>query len=200
MKFIRVMLYLLATLVIFGCALTKLTSVKDPLAKGTGYDNLLVLARINDLNDRMTVEDIFAFQLQQLNIDSMPSARLFVPIQTYSERKINSMLADNKIDGVLIFTPADEKTDKGIPLFTKSKLNLRPRQWKKISHAPSSSPANLYFKISIYDVKGQRTVWLATSHTYEASRYLNNEGFFALVNSLADATIRKLEQDGMLGN
>jgi hypothetical protein len=196
MRFFRVMLYLLAALVVSGCAPTKLTSVKDPLAKGTGYGNLLVLARINDLNDRTTVENIFTFQLQQLNIESMPSARLFVPVKTYSQKEINSMLLKNQIDGVLIITPTN-KTAEGAPPFMRYKLKIRPRKWKKISLDPGPS-SNLYFDISVYDVKGRRTVWLA--RTQEAYRNPGKEGVLALVNSLADAAIWKLEQDGMLGN
>jgi len=210
-SFISLMVFIAFT---WGCATTSITSIKDPSASTETFHRILVVVPLNDIESRQKAETAFTERLSKYNVEGITSINLLLPTRQYNKEEISKILSANKIDGVLtvILTDAYVKnvyipqssTTWGQSNITGNVYATSPNTATLSGTINSSSYTQnfggftvgmprLRYEIRLYSPNGN-TVWMSTSLTKGGAL----TKFETFMNSLAEASIEKLKNDGLL--
>jgi hypothetical protein len=190
-----VVIIFLSCLIFMGCAVTKVTSFKDPeTAPGKTYSKIAVVAPLDDLENRADLERTLASWFRQSGSSATPLIDIFPPTRKPDNDEIAKRLTADGFDGLLLvrLTAAysDESTSPG---FSNT-------IWGRSGAITSYTPATTHhkprvkFRFELIDLPSRKTVWVSSSFT-RGNAYA---GTSTLFNSLAQSTIEKLKDDRMI--
>jgi len=209
-----ILLYLIIlSIIIGGCASTNMTSVKDPSYSTKQFHKILVIAPFNDLEERNKAETAFIERLSKYNVEAIPSINIFIPTRKYNDNEIKKILSDNNFDAVLSVILTDAWT-KQLYVQSSSTYGQGNVGGNIITNSPNMatlsgsinyssntqtiggviSKPRVKYDIRLYDATTGDTAWLSTSLT-KGNAFAK---FDTLINSLADTTVEKLKNDGLL--
>ena len=186
----KIIVSLVPTLFIISCASTSITSFKEPTFTGKTFQRMLVAVATTDIGERTQVEQTISTRLAKYGVTGIPSITLILPTRTYTVDEIDKLLIDNNIDSLLILqlTGKEQKMASGSSL----QLNVFERRWEQVTSIYSLP--RIYFGLQLYDVTSGKLTWVASTHT-SGNQYARHRD---LINSLADTTIEKMKEDGLL--
>jgi hypothetical protein len=186
------------------CAVTDITSFRDPAFSGRIYHKLLIFAPFKDIESRIKMENAFKnWRPQSIHTAKrIPSIEIIVPTRSYTDEDIDEILLENSIDGVLLLIMTDAystqsyvpptSSTQGFATFSGNVANYY--QTTKQYGGYYVSKPRIKFEIYLYDVSLKKVAWMSSSLT-SGNAFAR---FGTLANSLAGTTMKRLIKDGLL--
>lgn len=193
------MRYLLILLFFFlsGCAVTNISSFKDPEFSGTVYRKIIVVAHFSQLDRKGYIESQFQNLLSaQTDAIIMRHIDVFPPTRKYEPEEVVEKLRKHNIDGMVVVALTDYWTSKRYVPRTTSTYgsgNVYNNSYYYSQNTYSSggyysSSPNARFKIKLIDAKSGKTAWVASAQT-KGDQFAT---FKILINSLSRKTVEGL--------
>lgn len=102
---------LLATVLVAGCASTRMTTQVNPELMGRTFSKVMVHGNFQNLEHRQLAEDKLCTDLARLSgCECLKSSEVFFPGEEYSAEQIASRLTELGIDAVLTLQPTGSGT------------------------------------------------------------------------------------------
>ena len=202
MKKQYVIFVFLGMLLIAGCASTSITSFLDPSFSTKSFHRILIVSPFADLESRTKAESVFVERLAKFSVEGIPSIRIFMPTRTYTTEELLKLLSENKVEGVLLVTLTDAYTTQAyVPASssTYGQATLTGNTINYLSHTQQYggyyiSKPRVRYEMRLFDVLTGNTAWVATSVT-RGNAFAR---FDTLIGSLAETTVEKLKEDGLI--
>ncbi len=198
---------LLITFFCIGCASTKIASITDPDYKGAKLKNIVIVANVDDLIMRQSIEQKFTeTMINKYDIKASSGYEILPPTRQYTEIELKNILAKNNIDSVLILTVKDSgyKTSTYTsyePYKTQgyvSAIGTNQYQYQSTTYGgPKTYTIDkpyLSIKTEIVDPINGKTIWVATSDSGGNSCV----GINFLLNDYIDEIAQKISEDGLI--
>lgn len=198
-----------------GCApaRTEINSFVDPEYQDHVFARVLVAPRYADLGDRAAIEDAFVKMLADTETQGVASITLLPPTREWKDEDIFPLMAEQKIDGVLLITQTGafqerEYVPERVDIHTDEYLSARSfrggRRWgygRGYYDTRITRSGGYYVdlprvrnELRLYDVATRKQAWFATTLTAGDS----DAGREEMIDSLAQETIAKLTVDGLV--
>ncbi len=184
-----------------ACATTSMNSLPSPELGGRTFHNILVVAAFADLGIRRETEDRFAAAYSEGHFRFVPSYQLFFPGRQYTPDETGSLLRQHQIDATLVIFPGQAGATSGYvpPTYTSGCTVWSPtggcsQVTTTQTGGYSYQKPWAQFTAQLYDPTTGQTVWMASATT-------GGNAFASavtLVHSMADKTIGRLTQDGVI--
>jgi hypothetical protein len=171
---IRIWKYSCVLLILTGCSLTRITSVKAPIHGK--YSRVLLMADFDYLETLNDYESAFQDALLTKGISSVRGIDVFVPLRTYSDSEMTAGIAAQNIDAILFLVPA------GVSTGSTTLYN----SFSESFHTHKTTDA-VYSEVWLKDAKTKQAVYRASISTAltEMSAY-ENDLFFAAKEMVRD--------------
>ena len=191
----------IGAIISMGCARTSMTSVAAPEVAGRTFANILVVALFADLGVRQETEARFAEGSENASTRFIPSSSVLFPGRQYTQRELESVLREHRIDGTLVISSGGAGTSTGYvpPTYTSqctvwTSLGGCQQVTTTTSGGYNYSKPWAQFTAQLYDVNSGRVVWYGTATT-------GGNAFASattLVRSMAGKTLARLAADGLI--
>jgi len=190
------------TLVLMGCAETKLDTVRNPELSHIKFEKILIVVPFTDIGLRRQTENAFVSKFTSASVNAISSLELLPPVKEYNNQELMDILDRNKIDGILTvalkdywttesYVPRSSSTYGSANLYGNS---LYYRSYSKEYGGYYISKPNVYFETRLFDRKSGEVAWLVTSTT-SGNAFAD---YGNLANSLAKKIIAELKKEDML--
>ena len=183
-----------------GCVRTKLSSSLSPDWTPVELERVLVFFASPDLGIRRGFETRFQAWSYRLPTDFIPSIEILFPGKAYSEEEVRTLLNEHGVDAVLIATEGSSGvTETALPTTATTSCTLWSssqgciQAQTQVTGGVARKPWASY-TVRLVDAVQMETLWMATGNS-RGSAFSDWED---LRNSLVDATIFKLAEDGIL--
>ena len=104
-----------------GCASTRMRSFADPDFKDHTYENFVVAARFENLDQQADAEDIFVKKFSKILGTCHRSLDILPPTRKYNDDELFQILREHDIDGIMMIWETDywedERRTRGCPDF-----------------------------------------------------------------------------------
>ena len=201
-KYFLVILFLILTIFVSGCATTTLNTIKNPELFQIKFGKILVVAPFSDIGMRKQTEDAFIATFNLSGMNAISSIQRIPPVRDYDEQELLKIFEQEKIDGILVvglqdywtsqsYVPKGSSTQGTASLYGNY---LHYRSYTKEYGGYYISKPNVTFEIRLLDSKSAQIAWLTSSLT-------KGNGFAdynTLANSLAKKVVKKLIEENML--
>jgi hypothetical protein len=198
----EIIIAITAGVLLYACASTKMTAMKDPLIPSRFYQSILVIAPFSDLESRKTAEDIFITKLSRFGIRATPSLSILFPGRNYSNEEFAKLILDSGADGVLLVTLTDAYTKQTYLPPSSFSTGTATLQGNVALYSGTTqhyggyyiSKPRVRYEIRLFDVSSGQTAWMATSLT-RGNAFAR---FPKLVDSLAETTVEQMQKDQLI--
>ncbi|MBQ8678160.1 MAG: hypothetical protein IJ530_00170 [Treponema sp.] len=99
--------------VFFGCASTKIESVKNPEINFSDYKNVLIFGNTQDLTVRKLLENNISKELKKVMKKSSESIDIISPLKEWSETEIQNAIENNNFDLLLNISITSSSSNTG---------------------------------------------------------------------------------------
>ena len=109
----RKLFIVLVSFLFVGCAVTKISSFKNPDIDFSSYKKILVCGNCRDIDFRKTLEADLVAAFTEKSILAVASIDIISPVKEYTPEELSNILARNNIDGFLsveMLAAAEETT------------------------------------------------------------------------------------------
>jgi hypothetical protein len=156
---------------------------------------------VNDLEWRKTAEEEFGQAYEGSWASFVPSYQVFFPGRNYTDREINTVLADHQFDAALVIVLGESGTSTTrTPTQTTAQCTL----WNSTQGCVQASAITTGgydiskpwagFTAVLLDVESATAVWAATAQTGGNAF----AGTGTLLRSMASRTVKQLRADGVV--
>jgi len=186
-------LSLIFLLFLTSCASTSIISSTNPDFEIPKLKKILVIASCGDLGERIQAENIFAKELDRLELEGVPYLSIFSPDEHYGAKEAKVLLDKNEIDGTLVIIRTDEfNTHKYLE---PEYFNLAVMSgWNDMSYQPMMKGANFAKEVSKYKIsllnRKRKRIWTADTTTEGRKQS-------AVYKSIAKSVVKNLIKDGI---
>ena len=184
-----------------ACARTSMSSMPAPDLGGRHYHNILVVAAFADLGIRRETEDRFAAADSEGDFQFVPSYQVFFPGRQYTPEETGALLRKYEIDATLVIFPGQGGATSGyVPPTYSSGCTVWSSTGGCSQVTTTQSGGYSYrkpwaqFTAQLYDATSGTGVWVASATT-GGNAYARA---VTLVHSMADKTIERLTEDGII--
>ncbi len=209
MKSTRYFISLLCSILLVGCASTKMTSFKDPDYQKVEFKKILIVANTNDLGNRQKLESKMVEEFSDIGVFALESFRLFPPTRDLTDDEKVELLLNSNIDAFIsisvgesgekeVYIPKTSTTTE-----TKGKVNVygNTATYKEESTTTNQGGYTVTkpwaeFETKLFDVSNGRMVWIATSFT-GGNAFANKN---TVINSYCDKTVNMLLEEKLVVN
>jgi len=168
---------------------------------GRHYHNILVVAAFADLGIRRETEDRFVSASSEGHFRFVPSYQMFFPGRQYTPEETGALLRKYEIDATLVIFPGQGGATSGYvpPTYTSgctvwSSTGGCSQVTTTQSGGYSYRKPWAQFTAQLYDATSGTGVWVASATT-GGNAYARA---VTLVHSMADKTIERLTEDGII--
>ena len=201
-KYFLVILVLVLTMFLVGCAVTTLSTIRNPELSQIKFGKLLVVAPFSDIGLRKQTEDAFIAKFNLSRMNAISSIQRIPPVKEYNEQELLKILEQDKIDGILVVGLKDYWTSQTyVPKSSSSRgsaslygNSLYYRSYTQEYGGYYISKPNVKFEIRLFDSKSGQVAWLATSLT-KGNAFAD---YNTLANSLAKKVVKMLIEENIL--
>ena len=186
---------------IAACARTSMSSMPSPDLGGRHYHNILVVGAFADLGIRRETEDRFVSATSEGHFRFVPSYQMFFPGRLYTPEETSALLRKYEIDATLVIFPGQGGATSGYvpPTYTSgctvwSSTGGCSQVTTTQSGGYSYRKPWAQFTAQLYDATSGTGVWVASATT-GGNAYARA---VTLVHSMADKTIERLIEDGVI--
>ena len=184
-----------------GCARTSMSSMPSPEVAGRHYHNILVVAAFANLGIRRETEDRFVSASSEGHFRFVPSYQVFFPGRQYTPDETAALLRKYEIDVTLVIFPGQAGATSGyVPPTYTSGCTMWTMDGGCAQVTTTQRGGYSYekpwaqFTAQLYDATSGAGVWVASATT-GGNAYASA---VTLVHSMADKTIERLTQDGII--
>jgi len=197
-------LIILSAALLFSCAWTDVTSIKDPNYSQIQFNNVLVVAAFSDIEYRQKTELAFKKQLEKQGVNAVRSIDMFPPTREVSNTELIDTVKENNIQCVLIIAFSDYWTSESyIPPYSTTSgsasiigNSIYYSQTTQTYGGYHFSKPRINFELRLYDTQTGTTAWIAKTHT-KGNAYAN---FNTLINSLASKSVKTLSEEDLISD
>lgn len=199
-------LFLLTSILLLGCASTKLTSFVDPDFSNTTYHKILIFFPSSDLNEQKEAEDIYKEYFMEYGIQTLASMEIFPPTRNYTTDEMIDIMKQKKVDAVLFVEFTDAWNDETYIPETKTstkKGNItvygNTAKYKEKSTTSSSGgyyvkKPRIKFESRLVDLNKDKVAWIGSSLT-KGNAFAK---LHKLISSLAESTLADLIKNNLV--
>ena len=102
MNKIKIAIILLIAFIISNCTHTKVVTFTDPDTRGKSYNRIGVVANVDDLSERVTIEEKMVKTFLDNGISAVSSISLIPPTREFTVEQENEIFKNNSIDALVI--------------------------------------------------------------------------------------------------
>ena len=156
-------------LLVVGCASTTLrTAWFDSTYTGGPFTRILVIGVSGNVADRRVFEDMFAQMLTAAAVQGVPGYQFIPDAPSASEPTFNEGVAKSGADGLLLvrLLGVDQRTQVStimVPATVGPYGSAWGPMWYAVPNVQQYQTANV--ETTLFEVKGHRPVWSATTET-----------------------------------
>jgi hypothetical protein len=196
----KTVIAIIITLILTGCASTKLTSFVDPDFTNTTYKKVLIFYPSSDLDEKKEAEAIYREAFLEYGIKTFSSIELFPPTRNLSVDNMIEIMKEKEIDAVLFVEFTDAWTDASYVPETqtttkKGNVNVfgNTATYKEKSTTYTSggyyiNKPRIQFVTRLVNLEKDHIAWIGSSLT-KGNAFAK---FHKLISSLAETTIEDL--------
>ncbi|MFQ5753667.1 MAG: hypothetical protein ACE5HI_16885 [bacterium] len=189
---------------LFSCAWTNVTSIKDPNYSQIQFNSILVVAAFSDIEYRQDTELAFTKQLEKQGANVIRSIDMFPPTREVSNTELIDTLVENNIEAVLIIAFSDYWTSETyIPPYSTTSgsasiigNSIYYSQNTQTYGGYYFSKPRINFELRLYDTHTGNTAWIAKTHT-KGNAFAD---FNTLINSLASKSVKTLLEENLISD
>jgi len=164
MNNVKIVLLIISVLIISNCTETKVVTFIDPDARGKSYNRIGVIANVEDLSERVAIEEKMVETLMDNNISAVSSISLLPPTREFTEKEENEIFKNNRIDALAII----QLDDSGYFVTTEPMrvhTETRKKDGKKVKSTTvtgggTEQKAFSQFRVSLVDLESNKTMWI----------------------------------------
>jgi hypothetical protein len=199
----RTLVVPLLSILLVGCAVTRMTSQINPECLGHRFEKVLVYGNFQSLEQRQLAEEKLCSKLTHTaTCECLKSSDVFFPGQEYSGMEIGNRLFTLGIDGVLTFQPMSSGTSSTYTpptSYTTGSAQIFGNTIIGSSRTHTYGGYNVSkpwsnYKAVLWSTAERRVVWYATG-TAGGNAFA---GWDDLIKSAAGKTVSQLAADGVL--
>ncbi|MFC1784104.1 hypothetical protein ACFL0J_00570 [Candidatus Neomarinimicrobiota bacterium] len=164
MNKIKIAIILLIAFIISNCTNTKVVTFTDPDARGKSYNRIGVVANVDDLSERVTIEEKMVKTFLDNGISAVSSISLIPPTREFTVEQENEIFKNNRIDALAIIQLDDSGyfvTTEPMSVHTET----RKKDGKKVKSTTvtgggTEQKAFSKFRVSLVDLESNKTMWI----------------------------------------
>jgi len=169
MNRVRFFTITLVGLIAFNCTETKLVTFTDPDARNKSYSRIGVVANIEDLSERVAIEEQMVETMQDNSISAISSISLLPPTREFTVQQENEIFKNNGIQALVVI----QVDDSGY-FVTTEPMTVDTRTVKKdgkkvksttVTGGGTEQKAFSQFRVSLVDLKSNKTMWIGDADT-----------------------------------
>lgn len=196
----------LTSILLLGCASTKLTSFVDPDFTNSYYHKILIYFPSLDLDEQKEAEDIYKECFAEYGLEALSSTELFPPTRSFSSDEMIDVMKQNKVEAVLFvefkdawndetYIPETQTTNK------KGDLEVYGNRAEYKEKSTTYSYGGYYvnkprikFESRLVDLNMDKIAWIGSSLT-KGNAFAK---FHKLISSLAESTLADLKKNNLV--
>jgi hypothetical protein len=200
-------LAILLTLILVGCASTRMTSFKDPAYRYTTFQRVLIVVNTSNLERMLYFETQMVNEFSKAGFYGIEGYKLFPPTRNLSPTEKVELLKRENIDSYLsisvgetgverIYIPPTGTTTSttGSVTVAGNNATYSEKSVTEIQGGYTLSKPWAEFETKLIDVSNGNTAWLATSFT-GGNAFAD---FNTVINSFCEETLNKLKHDNLI--
>ena len=157
---------------ISGCASTEMTSFVDPAYRNTTFQKLLIVARTNNLTQRLWLESHLAQAFTIQKVDAKESVLLLPPTRKFSEEQRRDTMVKYGYDAYLVVDVGETGVESiYIPptqAVTKTSHNAAADRWTSVTTLLGGGTIEkpwAQVRTTLCDASTNEVAWIADSYT-----------------------------------
>ncbi len=103
--------FVFSVILIVGCASTNITGFRDSAYKTTSYSKPAIDIRIDDLQHKVTIENLFVQDLLDRGIGAIKGTSLYPPTRKFTSEEWASALMNSSADSAVIISLKEGSTE-----------------------------------------------------------------------------------------
>ena len=164
MNKIKIAIILLTVFIISNCTHTKVVTFTDPDAIGKSYNRIGVVANVDDLSERVTIEEKMVETLMDNGISAVSSISLLPPTRDFTIEQENEIFKNNNIDALAVIQIDDSGyfvTTEPMRVNTKTvKKDGKKAKSTTVTGGGTEQKAFSQFRVSLVDLDSNKTMWI----------------------------------------
>ena len=164
MNKIKIAIILLTVFIISNCTHTKVVTFTDPDAIGKSYNRIGVVANVDDLSERVTIEEKMVETLMDNGISAVSSISLLPPTRDFTIEQENEIFKNNNIDALAVIQIDDSGyfvTTEPMRVNTKTvKKDGKKVKSTTVTGGGTEQKAFSQFRVSLVDLDSNKTMWI----------------------------------------
>ena len=162
MNKIKIVILLLTVIIISNCTQTKVVTFTDPDARGKSYDRIGVVANVEDLSERVAIEEQMVETLMDNGISAVSSILLLPPTRDFTVEQENEIFKNNSIEALAVIQIDDSGyfvTTEPMSVHTET----RKKDGKKVKSTTvtgggTEQKAFSQFRVTLVDLESNKTM------------------------------------------
>lgn len=169
MNRIKLLTIILVGLIVFNCTETKLVTFTDPDARNKSYNRVGVVANVEDLSERVAIEEQMVETMRDNGISAVSSISLLPPTREFTVEQETEIFKNNGIQALAVI----QVDDSGY-FVTTEPMTVDTRTVKKdgkkvksttVTGGGTEQKAFSQFRVSLVDLKSNKTMWIGDADT-----------------------------------
>lgn len=161
MKIIKAAVLMMGTMIVINCTHTRLVSFTDANAANKLYHQIGIIANVENLSDRLTIENKIVETLKGKGVRTISSFSLFPPTRDFTIEQENEILIKNGVDAILVI----QLTDAGYSISSEPIQVHTGTSNTTISGGGTEHKAFGQLRISLVDILSNQTMWVGDADT-----------------------------------
>jgi hypothetical protein len=164
MNKIKIVILLLTVIIISNCTQTKVVTFTDPDARGKSYDRIGVVANVEDLSERVAIEEQMVETLMDNGISAVSSISLLPPTRDFTVEQENEIFKNNSIEALAIIQIDDSGyfvTTEPMRVHTETrKKDGKKMKRTTVTGGGTEQKAFSQFRVTLVDLESNKTMWI----------------------------------------
>ncbi len=160
----RILTIALGALITINCTHTKLVTFTDPDARNKSYNRIGVVANVEDLSERVAIEEQMVETLLDNGISAVSSISLLPPTREFTVEQENEIFKNNSIEALAVIQVDDSGyfvTTKPMSVNTKTvRKDGKKVKSTTVSGGGTQQKAFSQFRVSLVDLESNKTMWI----------------------------------------
>lgn len=164
MNKIKTTFLLVTVFIIINCTHTKVVTFTDPDARGKSYNRIGVVANVEDLSERVAIEEQMVETLLNNGINAVSSISLLPPTRDFTVEQEIEIFTNNNIDALAVIQVDDSGyfvTEEPMRVNTKTvKKDGKKVKSTTVTGGGIEQKAFGQFRVSLVDLESNKTMWI----------------------------------------
>jgi len=156
----KYIILVLSLIILAGCTHTRVVSFKDPDAYNKVYDHIAIIGNVEDLSDRLAIEEKMVETLRKSGVRAVSSLYLLPPTRNYTVEEEFEIYNKNSIDALAVIQIADAGFFVSSEPFSVHTESDDDGSETTFSGGGTEQKAFGKLRISLIDATTDKTMWI----------------------------------------